>query len=469
MASKRKRIGRQTPTRAFIQPYRKSRYKEAIELYESTGQKAREWQKRLLKDIMAVTSGGLWKHSKFGYSVPRRNGKTEDVIMRELWGLKEGERILHTAHRTTTSHKAWERLLDLVDKAGLLVTSSYKAYGKEHIEIANGGRIEFRTRTSKGGLGEGFDLLVIDEAQEYQDDQESTLKYVVTDSENPQTILLGTPPTAVSSGTVFVKFRESTLAGQNETAGWAEWSVEKDTDPRDREAWYETNPSLGQGLTERAVADEIGPDRIDFNIQRLGRWIQYNQKSAISHEDWAALQEPVLPVLKGRMFVGIKYNHDAASVSLSIAVRTEDDRIFLETVDRRDTKAGNGWIIAFLRSVAGHAKRIVVDGANGQKILADEMKDAKIQRPYMPTVKEIITANAFFEQSLYAGRLCHMGQPALAQVVENCEHRAIGSNGGFGYRAILDGTDISLMDSAILACWAAEEFKERPNKQKVNY
>ena len=42
--------------------------------------------------------------------------------------------------------------------------------------------INFRTRSSKGGLGEGYDLLVIDEAQEYTTDQETALKYIVTDS-----------------------------------------------------------------------------------------------------------------------------------------------------------------------------------------------------------------------------------------------------------------------------------------------
>lgn len=467
----KKRIGRQTPTRSYILPYKRSCGAEAVELYNSTGRKAQKWQALLIKDMLAVTSGRqeLWKHTKFGYSVPRRNGKNEVVAMRELWGLKNGEHILHTAHRTTTTHAAWERLFDLLTKAGLEAVSSYRAYGKEHIELAEGGKIEFRTRTSKGGLGEGFDLLVIDEAQEYQDDQESALKYVVSDSKNPQTIFLGTPPTPVSSGTIFPKLRNEILSGQKENAGWAEWSVERDTDPRDKEAWYETNPSLGTILTERAITDEIGSDRTDFNIQRLGRWIQYNQKSAIRHEEWESLRETVLPVLKGRLFVGIKYNHDAASVSMSIAVRTEEDRIFVEAVDCRETKAGNGWMISFLHALSGHAKRIVIDGANGQNLMAEAMKDAKLQRPYLPTVKEIITANAFFEQCVFSGTLCHMGQPALAQAVENCEHRAIGSNGGFGYSAILDGVDISLLDSAVLACWAAEEFKDRPNKQKMNY
>lgn len=52
------------------------------------------------------------------------------------------------------------------------------------------------------------------------------------------------------------------------------------SDVNDVEAWYKTNPSLGTVLTERKIEDEIGEDTIDFNIQRLGLWIQYNLKIA---------------------------------------------------------------------------------------------------------------------------------------------------------------------------------------------
>ena len=227
------RKGRQTPTQSVVLPYSSTYGAEAIDIYNSTGRTAQEWQELLLSDILAVNEEGLWVHTKFGYSVPRRNGKNEIVAIREMYGLKKGERILHTAHRTTTTHSAWERLSNLLKKANIEVVSSYKAFGKEHLEVAGGGIIEFRTRTSKGGLGEGFDLLIIDEAQEYQDDQESALKYVVTDSKNPQTIFCGTPPTPVSSGTVFAKFRKATLEGQTVNSGWAEWSVPEQTDIRD--------------------------------------------------------------------------------------------------------------------------------------------------------------------------------------------------------------------------------------------
>ncbi|HAG12384.1 MAG TPA: terminase, partial [Ruminococcus sp.] len=91
---------------------------------------------------------------------------------------------------------------------------------------------------------------IIDEAQEYTSDQESALKYVVTDSQNPQTLMCGTPPTAVSSGDVFLRFRKSVLTAGRENSFWAEWSVPELTDAHDPENWYETNPSLGTILTE---------------------------------------------------------------------------------------------------------------------------------------------------------------------------------------------------------------------------
>ena len=463
---KEKKTGRQTPTQSVILPYSETFGQEAINLYNKSGRTALPWQELMMYDIMAVNEDGLWVHTKFGYSAPRRNGKNEIVIMRELIGLKNGERILHTAHLTSTSHAAWERLYDAVTKAGLEIVSSYRAQGKEHIEVAGGGIVEFRTRTSKGGLGEGYDVLIIDEAQEYQDDQESALKYVVTDSKNPQTIFCGTPPTPVSAGTVFIKFRDATLAGENVNAGWAEWSIEKETDPRDKAAWYETNPSLGYHLTERAILDEVGTDDVDFMIQRLGYWIRYSLKSAISAAEWEQLQERKLPELQGKLFVGIKYGKDGANAALSIAAKTSDGRIFVESIDCRSTRSGNLWIIDFIKNA--DIRKVAVDGANGQQLLAADMKDAGLKAPIMPTVKEIIVANAAFEQAIWSELICHMGQPSLAQSVSNCEKRAIGANGGFGYKSIKEGIDIALVDSIALAYWLASEAKEE-RKQRVSY
>src|SRR5699024_3616049 len=230
------RIGEQTPTRSLILPYDESLGPDAIKLYEKSGRKAFDWQKFIVNAILAKNNEGLWVHMDFGYAVPRQNGKNEIVAIVERYGLEKNFKILHTAHRTTTSAAAFNRLLAVLEESGLEDGEDFnkiKATGRESIELVCGGRIDFRTRTSTGGLGESFDLLVIDEAQEYTDDQRSALMYTIAASPNPQTIYTGTPPTPISSGTVFTKLRENTLHGNTENTGWAEWSVDKQSDVRD--------------------------------------------------------------------------------------------------------------------------------------------------------------------------------------------------------------------------------------------
>ena len=464
-----KRIGSQVPTKSVILPFKKTLSDEAIELYQKSKRKAYEWQKNLLNAILAVNDEGLWVHMKFGFSVPRQNGKNEVAAIREFIGLIRGERILHTAHRTTTSGTAFNRLLTIMEEAGLEEDEDFtkiKAIGREHIQLIGGGKIDFRTRTSTGGLGESFDLLVIDEAQEYTDDQESALKYTIAASPNPQTVLIGIPPTPVSSGTVFTALRNQALEHASEDIGWAEWSVEEESDVRDVDLWYQTNPSLGIRLTERTIRSEVGDDDLDFNVQRLGLWIKYNQKSVISANEWEELKIDKLPKLKGKLFVGIKYGHDGTNVAMSIAVKTNTGDIFVESIDCQSVRQGNAWIIAFLKQA--DVQEVIIDGASGQNILASEMKDARIKKPILPTVKEIIVANSTFEQGLFQQTIKHKGQPSLSQVVTNCDKRNIGSSGGFGYRSQIEENDISLMDSMILAHWAASSSKP-VKKQKISY
>lgn len=461
------RKGRQTPTTRLILPYDESWGEEAVSLYEKTGRTAMEWQRRLIRDIMARTPDQLWTHSKFGYAVPRRNGKNEIVLIRELWGLVHGENILHTAHRTTTSRSAWERLKLLLDDAEI-VHKDAGALGQEVIRCKEtGGTIHFRTRTSKGGLGEGFDLMVIDEAQEYTEDQETSLKYVVSASPDPQTLFCGTPPTTESSGTVFMHMRDTILKDGMDDTGWAEWSVDEIHKQTDIDAWYECNPSLGTILKERAVKAEIGPNELDFNIQRLGYWIRYNLKSAVSRAEWDELQQTAVPELRSGIYVGVKYSK-TDTVAVSIAIRTKDGPIFVESIDCRPFRDGTDWIIAFLRGI--EYKAVVIDGASGQQILKDAMKDAHLYAATLPKVAEIIKANATFEERLAKKELCHMGQPSLVNSVTNCEKRQIGSNGGFGYKSINEAYDIALMDSMILAQWiCGQKTKKTVKRQKISY
>lgn len=472
------RIGRQTPTSSVVIPYEATLGERAIDLYKQTGRTPQEWQEALVYDIRATDNEGLFIHSKFGYEVPRRNGKGEIITIIELDDLFAGRRTLHTAHRTTTSSSASLRLATLLKDMGYqeiqrisrdeTYDKAYtysKQFGLERIRLLDtGGSVDFRTRTSKGGLGEGFDTLIVDEAQEYTDDQQSSLQYVVTDSMNPQTILCGTPPTLVSSGTIFQKLREQCLAGQTEDTGWAEWSTEYLADCNNVDLWYECNPAMGFQLNERKIRAEDKSDELDFNIQRLGYWSKHNLKSDITATEWEAIKIKEIPKVSERLFVGIKFT--ASNVAMSVATKTSEGKVFFEAIDCQPIRNGNYWMVSKLLKM--RPETIVIDGRGAQDILKAELDEHKIKGVILPTVKEVVVANAKFEQMLYAEEICHNDQPSLKQVATNCEKRAIGSGGGFGYKAQFDQMEIGLLESAILAVWQCSESKEK-KKQRISY
>lgn len=478
------RVGRQTPTFtnvSGIEHISNTKGEDAANLYAETGQHLVEWQKIQLNAIMEMQPDGLWKNMTYGLSVSRRNGKGEVLSARELYGIVMlGEKVCHTAHRTTTSHDAFTRLYRLLKKAGyeehsrkakVMSENSFfasKQFGLEHIEIVGHGEIDFRTRSDNGGLGEGFDLLVIDEAQEYTAKQESALIYTVSASQNPQTIMTGTPPTAVSHGDVFRKIRDSVMTGKAQDTGWSEWSVEKLTkDIENIDLWYECNPSLGTVLRERNIRSELSVGEVDFNIQRLGLWLEYARRSEISAAEWNALKCDKLPDLYDRYYFGVKFGKDGVNNALSVAVKTSDGKIFVETMDCRPAREGCGWMLEYFANAKTEA--VAIDGANGQRILADAMTEHDFIAPILPKVAEVITANALFEQAVAQQTICHMGQPSLAESVSNCEKRAIGSNGGFGFRSISENHDIVIMESAVLAHWLASTAKEDVEPQTIDY
>jgi phage terminase large subunit-like protein len=248
--------------------------------------------------------------------------------------------------------------------------------------------------------------------------------------------------------------------------GWAEWSVDHMTNVKDKEAWYMTSPSLGTIFTERIVQDEINGDDIDFNIQRLGLWLKYNQQSAISAPDWDALKVETLPKFKGPLFAGVKFGRDGQNTCLSIAIKTDEGKIFVESIDCKNQRDGNELVINFLLKCT--VSKILVDGASGVEGFTNQAKDQKLKGLKTATTKDIIAASSEFERIIAAKELVHMGQPSLRQSVCNCQHRAIGSSGGYGYKTLDDDIDVSLMESLTLAVHACASAKE-PKQQRVFY
>lgn len=82
----------------------------------------------------------------------------------------------------------------------------------------------------------------------------------------------------------------------------------------------------------------------------------------------------------GDLYVGIKYNVDGLTAALSVASLTAVNKVFVESVDCRPVRAGNGWIIDFLSKMKKY--KVVVDGASGQQILKMKCKQIKSKSLY---------------------------------------------------------------------------------------
>ena len=99
----------------------------------------------------------------------------------------------------------------------------------------------------------------------------------------------------------------------------------------------------------------------------------------------------------------------------------------------------------------------------------DALKKLRIKHVETVSVSQVIKANTVFDMAMEQGSFQHMHQSAVTQVVTNCERRKIGANGGLGYQSSLEGADIALLDSMILAHWICTETKAEKKKQHIDY
>ena len=79
---------------------------------------------------------------------------------------------------------------------------------------------------------------------------------------------------------------------------------------------------------------------------------------------------------------------DGLNVAMSIACKTDTEKIFVETIDCQPKRNGDNWIMKFLSQA--NIEKVVVDG-NGSQILEEEMKEAHLKAPVLPKVGEVIT------------------------------------------------------------------------------
>lgn len=443
---------------------------EAIELCRMAGLNLDPWQEFVLSNSLGERADGRWSAFEVGLVVSRQNGKGSLLEARELTGLfllPEERLLIHSAHQFDTSIEAFRRLLSLIEGCPDLerrVKRVSRSHGEEGIELKDGSRVRFRTRTKGGGRGFTGDWLGLDEAMILPQSMHGALLPTLSARPNPQVWYCGS---AVDKdihehGLVFSRIRERGLRGDDPSLAYFEWSVDADspdavTDElaEDPESWAAANPGLGIRISAEHVSFERRSlDPRTFAVERLGvgDWPAGDgSDTVISMEDWLGLVDPDPPLIEALLPVCIAFDvtPDRSRTAIAVAGRRPDGAAHVEIADH---KRGTGWVLDRLSEMLARYPSLALlcdaSGPAGSLIAALE------DRGHIVTTvnaREHAQACGRFFDAVEQKTLRHCGEPELNAAVKGAARRTLGDAWAWSRKS--SGVDISPLVACTLAHW----------------
>lgn len=449
-----------------------------------------EWQRGAGQLILAKRADGSYAATIGGItlSIPRQVAKTFLVgrIVFALCVLFPGLRVIWTAHRTRTATNTFKALQGYARRAKVAphVADIRRTNGEQEILFANGSVIMFGAR--EAGFGRGFDEVdveVFDEAQILTEKALEDMVAATNQSRHPHGALLffmGTPPRPVDPGEAFTLRRSEALEHKPESAPFGapvvgdealyiECSADADADPDDRAQWARANPSFPNRTPLRSMLRlrKNLPAADSWMREALGVWDKATViKPLVSRPSWRHLAIDEAP--EGRIVYGVKFSPDGQTVALSVAVRPNEGPVHVEGIDHRSLMEGTKWLVEWLKTRKGRATRIVIDGKAGAGALVDALRAEGVQVSKLrrPTVDEVIAAHAGFVQAVVDGSVTHIEDDTLEGSVAASGRRPIGKSGGWGFVSI-NGSDVTLAESVVLAHWGASKAPRPSGDRKA--
>ena len=461
-------MGSQEPTVRIAPNYQTSDGLKAARLLSVGGLHLDPWQMDILDDWLGKTPSGKWASTTCGGSVPRQNGKTLLLQSRATAGmLLYGEEVIYTAHLQKTATETFEEMREFFEGPKIVkqVKEIKTALGREQIILKNGARIKFLARTRNGGRGQHGDLLIIDEAQEIDENAQASFLPAISASLNPQTIYTGTPPDPTAPGIVFRGIRKKALDGETKRTSWFEYSVDDIGNVSERERWAACNPALGRRILMSTIESECEQmDPETFARERLGWWspvFTQEIEKAIDPEAWNACAS-MAPKPEGKTAYAVKFASDGSETVLCGAVIPKDGPARVTLIDRKPAGYGTKWVADWLNQRYGKAACVVIDGRNGVEMLIDRIADTWRYKDSVikASANDMIAAVSVLTDGLADKSFTwYQPQEDLSESALSSIKRPIGKGWGFG------GENSTPIEAAALALWGAKTSKRDPSRK----
>jgi hypothetical protein len=427
-----------------------------------------------------------WAAFEVGLVVSRQNGKGSLLEARELAGLfLFGERlIIHSAHQFDTSKEAFNRILMLIEQTPDLdreVARVSRSHGEEGVELRNGQRLRFRTRTKGGGRGFTGDCLILDEAMYLGAPQVGALMPTLSARPNPQLWYTGSAGDKESSQ--LGRVRNRALKGDDPRLFYAEWSIDPCTDfcapdcedhdsPDSHESYAKANPGLGIRISvEHVESERRSMDAETFAQERLGvgDWpVEGDEWRVIGEDSWKARADQN-SLLEGPFVLAVDVSPDMSFSCIAAGgVNTDGQRHVEVTGDAEqyDYRPGTRWVVPAVKDIWSKVRpvAVVIDKVGQAQSFIDELEAAGIT-VISPTTREFAAACGEFYSGIVPRRgndpdLVHLGQPPLTAAVAGCDKRDLADMWAWSRRS--SSVDISPLVACTLAAWGYKKtFHEK--------
>lgn len=457
------------------------------------------WQEGALEAIASVDADGQWAATEFGILVSRQQGKGNILLPYELahlylWPRDDGapKLIGHTAHEGPTAREAFRRARRIILASPTLrselvgggkqtaqgITGISTGNGNMAIELKNGNRLVFFTRTGAAGVGVSFDVLIIDEAQHSPLTILEALLPASDASPNLQVLFTGTVPKEDQDGEYFEGLRDRGRSGGMDRTGWIEHTPVGSDDPvtaaeinlGDPQVWREGNPGLGIRLAWKTVEDawdrmgQTNPDA--FARQRLSIWParKVEEIAALSDLDlevWARHGRDDVKVTGDGVVLSLALGRGGGFGTIGMAARVDSDSI---AVEHEWTESGTRWIaprLANLKAEHGNAL-VVLDPKNSAAVLS--ALDLAGVKYLAMNIDEIAAAHTLFIEHVNAGLVPHRPQDEVTKSLQFATTRNIGRAGVTWEQSDVT-KPVTMAQAVTWALWGVLKSEATPKKK----
>lgn len=434
-----------------------------------------EWQRELNRCILAKDSSGLYAADTVAMSIPRQVGKTFNVgaLVFADSIINPGTTTVWTAHRFKVARETFNELRAWAKSPLLAPHVDYDEIttgaGNELIPFRNGSRIVFAAR--ERGAIRGFTKvrrLILDEAQILTEAAMSDLAPTMNQAENPQIIMMGTPPKPSDFGEVFTEARRAALAGESEGALYVEFAAKPDSPLHISEAGFwpsmeQANPSFPLRTTRRAVRRlrKLLTDD-DFRREAQGIWDSSSRNPVFGPGFWEAVPKVERPEGLDLGALGVAVSIDLEHAAVFGASQLDDDGALVRMV--RHGNRPDDWLVDHVVSLYERFQvPVIIDGKGPGADFVPLLKAALGDALFVATASNVQDACAGIYKTVRAGGLIHScdgDSDALDVAVRDAVKRELLDRWAWGRRK--SGTDISPLEAATLALWGLSSEAAQP-------